>query len=170
MNDWKEKTRLDKRNKVMIGFYILMAIFEITVAIIEKDFTWIICALLWGNIALIEYCNAKILKGRDAITEIKDQHIKKQNELLNELLEHINKKRKIIKISDIKIQKKFKAPNKDKLNRRYAYFNKYLNFEVPIVVDSQNNLIDGYTSYLIAKHYKFSYVEVEEKQCKTKNN
>lgn len=170
MNDWKEKTKLNKRNKIMIGFYILMAIFEITVAIIEKDFTWIICALLWGNIALIEYCNAKILKGRDAIIEIKDQHIKKQNELLNELLEHINRKRRIIKISDIKIQKKFKAPNKDKLNRRYAYFDKYLNFEVPIIVDSQNNLIDGYTSYLIAKHYKFSYVEVEEKQCKTKNN
>lgn len=170
MNDWKEKTRLDKKNKIMIGFYILMAIFEITVAIIEKDFTWIICALLWGNIALIEYCNAKILKGRDAIIEIKDRHIEKQNKLFDELLEHINKKRKIIKISDIKIQKKFKAPNKDKLNRRYTYFDKYLNFEVPIIVDSQNNLIDGYTSYLIAKHYKFSYVEVEEKQCKTKNN
>lgn len=170
MNDWKEKTKLDKRNKIMIGFYILMAIFEITVAIIEKDLTWTICALLWGTIAVIEYYNTKILKLKNAMIEIKDKHIKKQNELLNELLEHINRKRRIIKISDIKIQKKFKAPNKDKLNRRYTYFDKYLNFEVPIIVDAQNNLIDGYTSYLIAKHYKFSYVEVEEKQCKTKNN
>ena len=52
---WKEMTKLDKRNKIMIAFYILMVIFEIIMAIVEKEFVWIIVALLWGNIAVIEY-------------------------------------------------------------------------------------------------------------------
>lgn len=160
---WKEMTKLDKRNKIMIAFYILMAIFEIIMAIVEKEFVLIIVALLWGNIAVIEYCNAKLIKGKDVIVDLQEEHIEIQDNMINDLLKHINKKKKIIKISDIKIPRKFKAPNKDKLKRRYTYFDTNQNFEVPIVVDNQNNLIDGYTSYLIAKHYNFSYVEVEEK-------
>lgn len=160
---WKEMTKLDKRNKRMIAFYILMVIFEIIMAIVEKEFVWIIVALLWGNIAVIEYCNAKLIKGKDVIVDLQEEHIKIQDNMINDLLKHINKKKKIIKISDIKIPRNFKAPNKDKLKRRYTYFDTNQNFEVPIVVDNQNNLIDGYTSYLIAKHYNFSYVEVEEK-------
>ena len=160
---WKEMTKLDKRNKRMIAFYILMVIFEIIMAIVEKEFVWIIVALLWGNIAVIEYYNAKLIKGKDVIVDLQEEHIKIQDNMINDLLKHINKKKKIIKISDIKIPRKFKAPNKDKLKRRYTYFDTNQNFEVPIVVDNQNNLIDGYTSYLIAKHYNFSYVEVEEK-------
>lgn len=160
---WKEMTKLDKRNKRMIAFYILMVIFEIIMAIVEKEFVWIIVALLWGNIAVMEYCNAKLIKGKDAIADLQEEHIEIQDNMINDLLKHINKKKKIIKISDIKIPRKFKAPNKDKLKRRYTYFDTNQNFEVPIVVDNQNNLIDGYTSYLIAKHYNFSYVEVEEK-------
>ena len=160
---WKEMTKLDKRNKRMIAFYILMVIFEIIMAIVEKEFVWIIVALLWGNIAVMEYCNAKLIKGKDVIVDLQEEHIEIQDNMINDLLEYVNKKKKIIKISDIKISKKFKAPNKDKLNRRYTYFDMNENFEVPIVVDNQNILIDGYTSYLIAKHYNFSYVEVEEK-------
>lgn len=165
MNDknWKEKTKLNKRNKIMITFYIIMAIFEIITAIAEKDFTWVIPALLWATLAVNEYCNTKILKGKEYLIDIQNEHIKIQNKMFDDMLEHINRKRKIIKISDIKIQKKFKAPNKEKLDRRYTYFDTNAKFEVPIVVDSKNNLIDGYTSYLIAKHYKFSHVEVEER-------
>lgn len=160
---WKEMTKLDKRNKMMIAFYILMVIFEIVMAIVEKEFTWIIVGLLWGNIAIIEYCNAKLIKGKDVIVNLQEEHIEIQNNMINDLLEKINQETKILKISDIKIPRKFKVPNKDKLKRRYTYFDTNQNFEVPIVVDNQNNLIDGYTSYLIAKHYNFSYVEVEEK-------
>ncbi len=163
MKTWEESTKLDKRNKKMITFYIIMAIFEIITAITEKDFTWVIPALLWATLAVNEYCNTKILKGKEYLIDIQDEHIKIQNKMFDDMLEHINRKRKIIKISDIKIQKKFKAPNKKKLDRRYTYFDTNAKFEVPIVVDSKNNLIDGYTSYLIAKHYKFSHVEVEER-------
>lgn len=46
MKTWEEMTKLDKRNKMMIAFYILMAIFEIGVTIFEKEFTWIIVGLL----------------------------------------------------------------------------------------------------------------------------
>lgn len=163
MKTWKEMTKLETRTKVMITFHIIMVIFSITVAILNKDFTWILVALLWADVAIMEYCDGKLLKGKEYLIDIQDEHIKIQNKMFDDMLEHINRKRKIIKISDIKIQKKFKAPNKEKLNRRYTYFDTNAKFEVPIVVDSKNNLIDGYTSYLIAKHYKFSHIEVEEK-------
>lgn len=163
MKTWEESTKLDKRNKIIITFYIIMAIFEIITAIVGKDLTWIVPTLLWTTLAVNEYCNTKILKGKEYLIDIQDEHIKIQNKMFDDMLEHINRKRKIIKISDIKIQKKFKLPNKEKLDRRYTYFDTKAKFEVPIVVDSKNNLIDGYTSYLIAKHYKFSHVEVEER-------
>lgn len=163
MKSWEEMTKLESKTKLMITFHIIMVIFSITIAILDKDFTWILVALLWGNIAVMEYCNAKLIKGKDAIADLQEEHIEIQDNMINDLLKHINKKKKIIKISDIKIPRKFKTPNKDKLNRRYTCFDTNQNFEVPIIVDNQNNLIDGYTSYLIAKHYNFSYVEVEEK-------
>lgn len=91
---WKEMTKLDKRNKRMIAFYILMVIFEIIMAIVEKEFVWIIVALLWGNIAVIEYCNAKLIKGKDVIVDLQEEHIKIQDNMINDLLKHINKKKK----------------------------------------------------------------------------
>lgn len=159
---WKEKTKLDKRNKIMIGFYILMAIFEITVAIIEKNFTWIICALLWGNIALIEYCNAKILKGKEAIIDIQEEHIESQNKFINTLINEIAERdsRLYIDMNVIKIPKVYKKPTKIKLNERKEYFKNNKNFKVPIIIDKKYNLIDGYTSYLIAKQENFTKVEV----------
>ena len=83
---WKEMTKLDKRNKRMIAFYILMVIFEIIMAIVEKEFVWIIVALLWGNIAVMEYCNAKLIKGKDAIADLQEEHIEIQDNMINDLL------------------------------------------------------------------------------------
>lgn len=162
MNDWKDKTRLDKRNKIMIGFYILMVIFEITVAIIEKDFTWIICALLWGTIAVIEYYNTKILKLKNAMIEIKEERIESQNKYINILINQIAERdrRIYIDINAIKIPKVYKKPRRTKLNERKEYFKNYKNFKVPIIIDKKYNLIDGYTSYLIAKRENFTKVEV----------
>lgn len=160
MKTWKEMTKLDKRNKMMIAFYILMIIFEIVMAIVEKEFTWIIVGLLWGNIAIIEYCNAKLIKGKDVIVNLQEEHIEIQNNMINDLLEKINQETKILKISDIKIPKEFKKPRIEKMNERIDYFKKYQNFETQVVVDKNNKLKDGYTSYLIAQSLGYNCISV----------
>lgn len=163
MKTWEEMTKLNKRNKWMIVFYVLMAIFEIGVAIFEKEVIWIIVSLLWIDIAVMEYCNTKMLKGKEAIINIQDEHIKTQDNMINNLLKYINRKTKIIKVSDIKIPKDFRKPNPGKMKNRIGYYNTYKQFAVPIIVDKDNNLIDGYTSYLIAKKYNFNNIQVQVK-------
>lgn len=158
---WKEKTKLDKRNKIVISVYILIAIFEVIVAITEKNFTWLVCAILWGSIAIMEYCNVKLLKGRDMLIEVQDEHIEIQNKMINKLLKKISEQKTMVKIENIKIPKKFRKPNPNKLKDRIDYYRQYNNFKTPIVIDKDNNLIDGYTSYLIAKKYNLEIVKVE---------
>ena len=46
-----------------------MVIFSITVAILNKDFTWILVALLWADVAIMEYCDGKLLKGSEALNK-----------------------------------------------------------------------------------------------------
>lgn len=68
-----------------------------------------------------------------------------------------------INIDKIIISEKFKQkePGQRKINERLAYFEKYGEFYSPIVLDKNNILIDGYTSYLIAKRYGFENVEIK---------
>lgn len=159
--EWKEKTNLDKRNKMMISFYILMCIFEIIVAIAEKDFTWIICAILWGNIAIIEYCNAKLRKGDKVLIDLQENYIKLQTDIINTLLKETFVE---IELNKIKIPKHFTKPNQKKLQKRFDYYKKNKKFKVPIIIDNNYTLVDGYTSYLIAKNYNKATVIVKLKR------
>lgn len=155
MKTWEEMTKLDKRNKMMIAFYIFMAIFEIGAAIFEKEFIWTIVALLWINIAVMEYCNAKMLKGKEAIIKLQERHIDIQDDMIMDLLKDLS----IL----IKIPENFTKPNKNKLKNRIEYYNKNKCFEVPIIIDPSNMLLDGYTSYLIAKQYNLKTVQAKVK-------
>lgn len=157
MKSWEEETKLEKKDKIKIGFYIFMVIFETIVAIVEKDFTWIVVALLWVNIAVVEYCNAKILKSKNAIIEFQDDLIKALHMKLSE-------KEEIIKLSDIIISKKFTKPKREKMKERSEYYREYKDFKVPIILDKNNVLIDGYTTYLIAKKEGLSHVYIERKR------
>ena len=58
-----------------------------------------------------------------------------------------------IAFKDIIISKEFKKhyPRKSKMQERWEYYEKYKEGKVPIIVDKNNVLIDGYTTYLIAK-------------------
>lgn len=163
MRSWEEMTKLETRTKIMIIFHVIMVIFSIVTAIVNKNFTWIVCALLWADVAIIEYCDAKLMKGKDALIEIQEEHIKVQDNMINDLLERINKKSRIIKLVDIKIPEHFTKPNKNKLKRRTEYFVKNKCFATPIIINRKTlMLVDGYTSYLIAKKYNLENVEVEE--------
>ncbi|MFR8144766.1 MAG: hypothetical protein ACLU84_06800 [Clostridia bacterium] len=161
--EWKEKTRLENRTKTMITFHIIMIIFSTITAIVEKDFTWILCALLWGNIAIIEYCDAKLLKGKDVLYDLQEDLIEKQNEMMTNLLKDLATPNIVIETNLIKIPKKFTKPNKIKLRNRLEYYNKNKYFEVPIIIDEGNTLVDGYTSYLIAKRYNLKTVQAKVK-------
>lgn len=67
------------------------------------------------------------------------------------------------KLSNIKIQDSFKRnpPKHEKILEKIAYYNTYQNFEQPIVVDKDNVLIDGYTTYIIAKGLGMRYIKVK---------
>ena len=69
----------------------------------------------------------------------------------------------IVKLKNIIIPSSFKKkkPRLDKLTERMEYFEKTGLFFVPIVVTDDLVLIDGYTSYLVAKKYNLNKVKVE---------
>ena len=66
MKTWEEATKLNRTDILMLVFYIMNGILDITVSIISENKTWIICGLLWITIALIRYCDLKIIKENEA--------------------------------------------------------------------------------------------------------
>lgn len=83
-------------------------------------------------------------------------------ENINELSRIINRPREgeIVKIENIKIYKYFKKPNQWKMKLRKEYYEKYKYFRSTSVLNDKNYLIDGYTTYLLAKEMKFDYITV----------
>lgn len=81
---------------------------------------------------------------------------------INELSRIINipNEGEIVKIDNIKIFKKFQKPNKEKLNKRKEYYRKHKYFRSTIVLNNENHLLDGYTTYLLAKEMNFDYITI----------
>ena len=52
------------------------------------------------------------------------------------------------------------APKCWKIKYRRWHYNRYKKFIVPIVLTKRRTLVDGYTSYLIAKENNIKYVKV----------
>ncbi len=161
--DWKEKNKLDDTTKLVIIINVVIAIFNIYVAIKTKQISYITISILFLTIACNQYLDAKLLKSKDYLLHIKNETIDKQEKTIKILFKELEKKTKIIDIKNINIPDYFKKPNKKKMEEREKYFRQNSKFEAPIIIDQYNNLIDGYTSYLIAKKYEFSTVEVQQK-------
>lgn len=70
---------------------------------------------------------------------------------------------KIVSLNKIQIPDYYVKPNAIKMNIRYEYYLANKKYLVPIIVDENNVLVDGYTSYLIAKQIKKKFVNVEVK-------
>jgi len=90
---WKEKTKLDNKNICLISLYIVMIIFSLAVAILEKNTPYIIIATLWMNLALTEYFNAKIKKGIEAVSDLKDKELETKDKLIRILIKELNERR-----------------------------------------------------------------------------
>lgn len=88
---WKEKTKLNKIKIKEIIVQVLLAIIYIVLAIIEKNGIWFLTAGLEIVITIQIYCNAKLLKAKDAIIELQDEEIVKQR-FINKTLEEVNQK------------------------------------------------------------------------------
>lgn len=88
---WKEKTKLNKIKIKEIIVQVLLAIICIVLAIIEKNGIWFLTAGLEIVIAIQIYCNAKLLKAKQAIIDLKDKEIVKQR-FINKTLEEVGQK------------------------------------------------------------------------------
>lgn len=69
----------------------------------------------------------------------------------------------IKKLKNIKISKEFKMkyPKTLKLISKMEYYLRNNKFEQPIVIDKNNVLVDGYTSYIIAQMLNKKYERVK---------
>ena len=75
---------------------------------------------------------------------------------------YIGERKNIMKINKIKINYYFKKakPAEWKMQERWEYYRKTGELHSPIVVNEKGYLVDGYTSYLIAKADGLKEVEV----------
>lgn len=152
---WEEKTKLYKIERLMVIFYIMIAVFTAMISILERNSMWLLCALLWIDIAVIDYCNSKTIKGKNLL-------ISTQKNIILELLEKLSERPKIeeVDLDSVKVPKYFKRPNEKKFNERLQYVKENNTFKAPIIIDKDNYLKDGYTSYLIAKKMGFVKIAV----------
>lgn len=104
-----------------------------------------------------------IFKNIKKKTEERVQKYAQKN--IDELLRITNRPREgeIVKINNIKIRKDFKRPNWRKIERRREYYNKNKYFKREIILDKNNYLQDGYTTYLLAKQMRFDFITIKRK-------
>lgn len=158
---WKEDTKLSTGEKAILVLYVAMFIFSMTVAILEKNAPYIIIAILWLDLFICEFFNKKNRKMDQALIGSYEELKETQDKFIKLLLEELRKEVRTVYLKDIKISKNFKKPGEKKLDERFKYYEENKKFKVPIIVDESNTLIDGYTSYLIAKKYKLERIKVQ---------
>jgi len=105
----------------------------------------------------------KIFKKIERIKKETDKEIQKYTlKNIDELSKIINrpKEGEIVKIVNIKIYEHLKKPNDWRLKSRREYYEKHKYFRSTIVLDNDNYLVDGYTTYLLAKENGFDYITI----------
>ena len=70
------------------------------------------------------------------------------------------KEGEIVKLGNIKIPYSFVAPKKHKLYKRNLYYLKYGYFRSTIILNKNNLLVDGYTTYLLALNKGYDYITI----------
>ena len=88
--------------------------------------------------------------------------------ILNNIFEYMLKIFGGIDIDKIIIPNCYKKPREEKLKSKKRFYLKNGYFENNIIIDENNTLLDGFTTYYIAKLYGFKYIGVT--RVKLKNN
>lgn len=67
-----------------------------------------------------------------------------------------------VKLSEITVPSSFQKtpPKAEKMKKKWFYYRDNGEFESPIIIDNDFVLVDGYTSYLIAKEEHINFVPV----------
>lgn len=70
---------------------------------------------------------------------------------------------KTIKLSKIKISKQMKntTPRPQKMQQKYSYYIYTHKFAAEIILDKHYTLLDGYTTYLLAKMFGYKKIKVK---------
>lgn len=150
---------MSNRIKAIIFIDIIMVIFTMVTAFVTKNTTWVVCSVLWIDLAITNYCDNKLLESKDELFDIQNELIDAQQKTITEFIKQQNST-KIVMLNDIKISKKYKKPGKAKMDSRIEYYKHFQDFRVPVLVDKDNNLKDGYTSYLIAQSLGHNCISV----------
>lgn len=155
----ERKLNKNKVDKLSITFFVIMIIVEILSCVITKHIEYLNCSLLWFLVAIIKFTDKKIIEDKERDISIQ----KKINNHLKNCIENSERMIdfEIIKLEHITIPKHFRKPKKEKIEERKKYFESYKNFETSIILNDKNVLIDGYTTYLIAKENKLSHVYIK---------
>lgn len=161
---------MNKKTIFVILANILGGSMNITGGIVESNFYQFMLGLMFLIIALSIFVFEKAVKWRDDVIEEQNDCIKRQDKLITKLFEELAKPTVVIDLKNIKIPKKFTKPRKEKLDHRFKYYEINNCFEVPIVIDKNYMLVDGYTSYLIAKKHNMKLVQARVKIGKENNN
>lgn len=154
---------MSKKTIFVILANIIGGSMNITGGIVESNFYEFMLGVMFLIIALSIFVFEKAIKWRDDVLEEQNDCIKIQDKLITKLYEELAKPTVVIDLKNIKIPKKFTKPKKEKLDHRFKYYEINKRFEVPIVIDKDNMLVDGYTSYLIAKKYNMKLVQAKVK-------
>lgn len=64
-----------------------------------------------------------------------------------------------IRLKKIKISENFKSPKEKLMRQKVLYYINNKKFESEIVLDKNNELVDGYTTYLICKKLEKKFVK-----------
>lgn len=150
LRTWEEAIKLKRSEKLRIMLNFSIAILSVATGIIEINIAWVMCGLLWITISIIQYSGLKIQKGNDEIINLLEKHTKLQSSIIDALISETAVE---IEINKIKIPKHFTKPNPKKLQQKFKYYRENHKFESPIIINTDYELVDGYTSYLIAKNY-----------------
>lgn len=94
--------------------------------------------------------------------KIEEKTVKYAQENIDEMAKIINRPREgeIVKLENIKIPYYFVAPNKKKMLERKEYYKKYRYFKSTIILNKNNLLVDGYTTYLLALNMRYEYITI----------
>ena len=87
---------------------------------------------------------------------------KKEQKVQIEIIDITNRplEGEIVRLEKKKKKKDFSEPKERKIKERRMYFNKYGYFKSPIILDRNNTLLDGYTTYLLAKEIGYKSITI----------
>ncbi len=98
----------------------------------------------------------------------------KKDRLISYIVSIIEKIMRLLekeKLSNIKIQKSFEKhpPRPEKMIAKWNFYQLYGTFSQSILLDKDNYLIDGYTTYIIASSLDKKYVKVKRMWITNRN-